>query len=546
MIKLVGYVLFFFVQASWALVPVEGLLLGEAYREFQNDPLEQIFTDINYSKTIASSDIHRVKYYQHSFQNGLQLAESCTYLTPVQYGEKWKEVQAKRALVSGLQYIGLDATIKSLGTYASQLSIDEEGFKRLSKNLIQNYCSKNITVYSLKTIEAALLGSYKDPQPYHAPSMISPFVSTKVSDLPNMTETKKKEFDYLIKNFRAFCSWGGSAEDYRLLIPYLRNPFIMAYTIDHMSGLKAHWKDGSQAFALEEDPSTVQVACKELICRKMEKSEFNRNYPLSVGSTGAYTDMKKLYCHDLRLQEFRSVDANPTVKSWVKAQDLEETILETNYFISLITKISDPLFGVEKYKDLLKVTRSNVDDRWTKWSEEVIVGFGKDLLYEESLKIRTKPRHNVFELASHGFGVDFSVTLGEMDRLLEDNDKLKLQFNLTLSKNYLRAMRTKSDELARNIDMEGFPLLEKEVAAYLDLQLQKKQKLFTQPMWNQDFAKLIARELMEQVLAYRGPLFNSYKEEMITVPIKFSYGAFALGYLRYRADIKSGRLKLNL
>ncbi len=546
MIRLVGYFFVLLTLPAWALVPVEGLLLGEANQDYQNDPLEHIFSDINTTKNISVSDIYRVKYYQHTFQAGLQLAQSCTYLTPTKYGEKWKEVQAKRALVSGLQYIGLDATIKSLGAYANQLNITEDGFKRLTKNLVNNYCSKNLTVYSLKTLEASLLNSFKNPQGSEIPSLLSPFVSSKVSDLPNMPETKKKEFDYLIKNFRSFCSWGGSADDYRLLIPYMRNPFIMAYVIDHMSGLKAHWKEGAAAFTLGEDPNTVQVACKELVCRRMDRQEFARNYPLSVGSTGVHTDLKKIYCHDFHIQEFRSVNANPVIKEWVKAQDLEETILETNYFISLMTKISDPLFGVDKYSELLKLARSNIDDRWTKWSENVLAVFSKDLLYEESLKIRTKPRRDHMDLASRGFGVDLSVTLGEMDRLLEDHDKLKLQFNLTLSKNYLRLMRTKSDELAKNISLEEIPVLEKEIAAYLDIQLKKKESLFTQPMWNKEFSRLIAHELMEQILIYRGPMFDNYKEEMLNVPVKFSYGVFALGYLRYRADIKSGRLKLNL
>ena len=65
-------------------------------------------------------------------------------------------------------------------------------------------------------------------------------------------------------------------------------------------------------------------------------------------------------------------------------------------------------------------------------------------------------------------------------------------------------------------------------------------------MWNDDFSRLIVQELVGQILSYKGPLFDSYQEEMLRVPVKFSYGIFALSYLRYRADVKAGRLKLNL
>jgi hypothetical protein len=84
------------------------------------------------------------------------------------------------------------------------------------------------------------------------------------------------------------------------------------------------------------------------------------------------------------------------------------------------------------------------------------------------------------------------------------------------------------------------------MARFVEAQVKDKEKLFSQKMWNQDFSRLIAEELLAQALAYKGALFDSYQEEVLTVPVNFSYGIFALGYIRYRADINAGRLKLNL
>jgi hypothetical protein len=41
-------------------------------------------------------------------------------------------------------------------------------------------------------------------------------------------------------------------------------------------------------------------------------------------------------------------------------------------------------------------------------------------------------------------------------------------------------------------------------------------------------------------------LFNDYKDQIISIPINFSYGLFAISYIRYRADVAAGRLKLSL
>ena len=119
-------------------------------------------------------------------------------------------------------------------------------------------------------------------------------------------------------------------------------------------------------------------------------------------------------------------------------------------------------------------------------------------------------------------------------------------FELNLSKNYIRHVRSKWIELTNNIDEEGRIKFRDQVSKYIDFQLKNKEKLFLQKMWNEDFSRHIVQELVEQILVYNGPMFDSYKEEILKVPVKFTYGVFALSYLRYRADVKAGRLKLNL
>jgi hypothetical protein len=126
-----------------------------------------------------------------------------------------------------------------------------------------------------------------------------------------------------------------------------------------------------------------------------------------------------------------------------------------------------------------------------------------------------------------------------MDRLIEENDKLKLTFDLKLSKNFIRSLKSKNALLENEVDVEGQQKLREEVGRYLDLQLREKEKLLTEKVWNENFGKLIADELIQQSKLYRGTMFSSYQDEVLRIPVSFYYGPFAMSYLRYRAQVRS-------
>lgn len=541
---LIGYLLFLSTTV-FALVPVEGILLGEAVNEYQQDPLNFIFSDI-YDKSMAGENT-KLRLYQSTYESGALLKESCSLYSPPTYASTWMEKQAKRSMVSTVQYIGLDSSVKAIGAYAKKLELSEEAFQKLSNNLIKNYCSKNITVFSIKRLEQALNYYYKNPQTNLIPSVEgSPFITTIYKTTTESSQGRSNEFDQAINNFKSFCSWGGDVVDYRMMVPYLSNSFIMAFMIKNMTGVQDKYDSVLQKVNQEPSPDTVQVGCTDLICRKVSLDQFKQSFPRSVGSTGLYTDLAKLYCHHFKFQDYSSSNSIPVVKGWIKKMELEDPIFETSYFISLMTGVPDPIFGVENYRELPVIAKSSIDERWKSWANDVLKSFSKDMLFEESLKIKAEPRRDKLTLRTQGFWLDFSVTLGEMDRIVDENDKLTLSFDLKLSKNYIRYVRSKWIDLSNNMDEEGRTQLRDQISKYLGLQLKEKEKYFRQKMWNEDFSRLIVQELVEQILAYRGPMFDSYKEEMLKVPVKFSYGIFALSYLRYRADVKAGRLKLNL
>lgn len=539
----VGYFLLT-LNAAFALVPVEGILMGRAEESLQMDPLLSVFSDI-YDKSQFGEN-KKVKLYHATYSSGINLAESCSYLSAPNYSSSWDEKQARRSVVSTLQYVGLDTTIKAIGAYAKVLEVGPLDYKKLVSNLVTQYCSKNMTIFSLKSIERSLDFYYEKPLMSILPSIdSSPFATEKVKNGLSKPSTRSKEFDLAIRNFRAFCSWGGEVEDYRMLTNYLNNKFIMAFVIKNLSGLQDKIDEKMEKVITSFSPkTTVQVACTDLICRKESYTQFKKKFPLSSGSTGHVTDLAKMYCSHFRFQDSPQTKV-PEVKAWIKSNELEDPILETSNFISLMTGVPDFFNSVDTFIDIPLLVRSSVDERWTLWSKQMLGLFSSDLMYEESLRVQVEPRKSDVGFTD-GFIVDFSITLGELDRLNGSDDKLKLSFDLKFSKSYLRAIRTKWVLLEKEIDESGKKRHKEEIARYVAQLAKEKEKLFLQKMWNDDFGRLIGEELLSQLLAYRGKLFDSYDDEMITVPIRFSYGLFALSYLHYRSDVAAGRLKLNL
>jgi hypothetical protein len=545
MSKLVVVLVWIYASAAMALVPVEGILMGEAKESIQQDPLKSIFSDI-YDRSVMGEN-KKLKLYHNTYRHGAALQESCQHFSPPIYPSVWQEKQARRSMAATLQYIGLDTSIKSIGAYAKRIDIDEKSFEKLVKNIVTNYCSSNVTVFARTTIEKSLYHYYKNPEFHLIPTIeSSPFVTDAFKYRTEAPEMRAAEFEYAVRAFRSFCSWGGEVEDYRMLTPYLSNRFIMAFTIRNMLGLRDHFNEREQKVETIVDTNTVQVNCNELICRRTTAPDLMVKLPRSAGSTGLGTDLAKLYCHHFRFQDLGAGTSSPQVKKWIKDSELEDPIFETNFFLSVMTGVPDPVFGSYSYQDLPFVAKSSIDDRWSRWSKNVLSTFSSDLLFEESLKIKARPRREFAALASEGFLLDFFVTLGEMDRLMDEKDKISLSFDLKFSKNYLRSLIVRWNELSTNLDEEGKARFRKDMARYIEHQLKTKEKMFSQKMWNQDFPRLIADELLEQVLSYRGSLFTSYQEQMLRVPVKFSYGLFALSYLRYRADLKADRIKINL
>jgi len=272
--RLIGYVFVIFMTLpSYGLVPVEEILIGEAIEDQKNDPLELVFREIY---DLSQSDENKkVKIYHNTFNAGIYLSSSCQYYAPVSYANSWREKQAKRSVTATLQWIGLDQSMKAIGALAKSLEMSDSDYARLTTNLLTNYCSQNLSVISLKNVKKSLSNFYETPQIDILPSITkSPFATGYFKKATEGDSFKYKELDYAIKNFRAFCSWGGDVEDYRLLGPYLKNPFIMAHVLKQLSGLQDSYSKKNQKVLSEKSSQTIQVVCEDLIVGVNQERNF--------------------------------------------------------------------------------------------------------------------------------------------------------------------------------------------------------------------------------------------------------------------------------
>ena len=533
------------IGTAWALVPLEGLLQGEVSQDLQYDPMNLVF-QVPIDTPDGARSLH--KRYMAHFYEAQELKQSCDYLGAASYASPADETRARRSVAATLQYVGLDLTVKAIGQYARTIQMNDEEYKKFSEQLVTSSCSPNVSVYGLKLIRQNLMAAFNRPVSTAIPALPGmPFAAQSLTNKTNSLATKEQEFHHTAMLFRAFCSWGGETENYRLMPPLLASPLVMATVLRHLDNKSLVWNSEKREAVLKEGEGAVQVNCQDLLCRRVDNTTFKKNFPRLVGSSGIAQDLKRLWCHHFRFQDFHTGEKqHPQVRAWLKKIDPEHERMMTGQMVALLTGVPDILLAVKDYKELNEDLRASVDERWDQWAKTALTGFSRDLLYEESLEIKVRPRRDPILLRDQLFAVDMTVTMGELDRLLQNGDKLRLDTSFKLSRNWLRWVRTQWTVVNQKADPEAREDFIDQVAASLKPQVESKQKFFPTPLFGQGLEQVLALELIEQLLRYQGGLFDTFEEKMVDVPVRFHYGMFALSYMRYKAQIKARHKTLDL
>lgn len=533
----------FYTEASHALVPLESILLGDfsdQYRDRETDPIEYIFSTVRSSTEVGSKDFkHRRKLalYRGFFEEGQNLKNLCKVKPKVQYSVDWDRRKVIRSIIATLQYIGLDAAIRAMPKYANHFEFSEEQYKNLGDNLIGNWCSQNLSLISISQLKKNWMIKFTKDNDFKLPSVDGdPLFPQKVTNITAKERVMKQEFAQTIKMFKTFCSWGGDTDNVRLLVPLLRHPIVYSFIARQLTGQKLEWKPIENKVVVKKEQETVKVLCQNMICRKTDLRTMLRDFPRGAGTKSIKEDLDRLYCEQMRDVDYTSKDQEPKIKEWIKKISFDEENLIVSYFISLMTGVPDFFLRSESYNEGIDFLRLSMDRNWNKWSERQTSNYTKDLYYEEPLTIELVDRKLYYQNVVQKFSVHFDVNLGEFDRSNQKVGKISNYFELKISKTFLKWAREQWNGISPS-DTKKKDSIVNRFKQEIAQDVQKARGKYRLPPWKGDLEKIIALELLEQLVLFNGLPFKGEKG-LASIPIKLHFAPLALRYIRYQFQVK--------
>lgn len=519
---------------TFALIPIEGILYGKVQDIKQYDPfigmLNSSYVGLNEKEGENKASLTR---YFALYKQGVSLVNYCAKSERAEYSDKAKEDTAIRSTVANLQYLGIDYTLRNIANYAKMLEFDKEKYTNLYTNLVNNSCSKNITVFSHKMLKANFLHFWDNSTGIKVPSIKdSPYFSQATKEKINSRAAVERSLYYTLNTFQNLCSWNSSTDDFALLTPYLRNPFLMSYVFSNMLQKKINIDVKTETVFFDKSENSIQVACENLICRRRTPANFKIMFPTINGSSNLEDDLKLLYCNYFERARSDKNNLSPQQQAWTQGKNANTKIIEAMNLVSQITGFSDILVGVERYSDVVDLFKANIKERWDEWAVKKSSEFNAKQLYEESLELNLISRTSTLDAELGDFKVDFNVELGEIDKLLGGHDKIDTSFNLEFPIAYIENLKQK---ITFNYNTSRYDKIESIRSLFtlkINHQLEQKKRYFKIPLWNDQMGEILANELINQFLNQTAKPAQRLSKKFVKIPVKFHFGVFALQYIR--------------
>lgn len=541
------YIIIFLIvicNTSYALVSLESLILGDFSQRYigrKSDPLNYVFKP---QEDLAEHGFYKKKLgkFVGFYQEGRNLINSCKIRRRIQYRSSWSQEQVLRSVYSTAQYVGIDMTLRAIASYARFFEFSEDEFKNMTDRLVGNYCSKNLSIISLRNLKKNFAVMFKEGN-FQLPSIINnPLYPETLLQINTRDKALEQEFLHTVKLFRAFCSWGGDTKNLRLMVPLMKNSIIMSFVIRQVAGLGIKWQPIDNTLYVEKNPNTVKVLCKNLVCRKVKSDIFENKIPKSIGSEGVADDVKRLYCNHIRDVDYVLRNQVPEIKKWLDHQTFDDENLMISQFIALVTGVPDFFVRSNRFNGGIEFMRASVDQSWDQWSKEQNENFDRELYYEESLSVEKVDRKYYYSQFYPIFKVVFDVNLGEFDRINQITGKITAKFDLNLPKNFLQKIRKEWAEADPRI--KGLrPRIIKKFRAHIEHQVKAAKDKFAVTLWKGDIESIVIKELLHQLVNYDGDYFNNISRDMVKIPIEFNLAPFALKYINYQYKIGKNEIK---
>lgn len=536
-------------REAWALAPVESLVLGnfsEDYSENKTDPLNYVYSRDLTLKSASENYKNELATYRGFYEEGKNLTNYCRGRKEIRYASEWEKVQTKRAVMSLIQYIGLDLTARALPQYAKAMEFSREEYTNMVEGLVGNYCSTNLSVISKKELLNNLILKFDKDNNFKLPTIDgNPYFPDNIENYLPKKKAMEQELLYTVKLFQSLCSWSGNPNNPGLMSTVLKHSALMAFFGRQMSGQSIGWREVDNTVYIKEDPQTVKVWCDNLVCRKTTHRDFNNKFHYSIGGTSIAEDMKRLYCEEFRSSDFRPNDNDPKIAKMMNSMTFEEENFINSQFIALITGIPDFMLRAEKFNDGEDLFRSSVDYTWTKWARRVSENFTEDLYFEEPLTLELVESKQYFNFRSGKLKVAFDVNLGEFDRINQRAGKVKVKFNIPVPNSFLEYYRT-SMKNADFRDTTEINRIKNRFRMHLTSHVQLAREKFLIAPWKgekNDLEGIIIYALNSQILDSPEKFMDFKKPGMHLIEIEINYGLFALKYLNHQLNVQKSQSK---
>lgn len=524
-----------------ALTPLDGIVKGQVTDIEQYEPLRGLFSrsfNPEVDKDEQAVQIEKLELYRSLYDLGDNLSESCQIKRYHTYKDSWTERVAKRSVAATLQMVGIDIASRAIVEYAKSFKVSDEEFKNITNNLVVNTCSPNISVYSHRLIKNNLEKMWKEGTNFKLPTLDNfPFVTEFNKVQAQTLEAKEREFNLALQNFRDFCSWNGDVDNYRLMAPYLSNPFVMSLVHLQLIHKEMRFDHKKQDVLIEEKEDSTAVICEDLICRKTNKEKFLGHFPRMAGTISVQDDLNVLFCNHFRDAPMSARDESKQVRKWINDQSIAESKIAPMSFLSLVTGVPDFFTTINNYKSIADMFSNTIERRWDVWAKKQTETLVLDLLFEESLYVDLAPA-SIIESTNPDLGLTFDFTLGELDREIKVVDKLSSVFHINLTESYMAWLRRAYIAANNKSDYQEMARVKEKFKAYLDLQLKTKEEFFSVSVWNESFSDIIASEIINRLISTDQQIYDEVSQKQIRLPVKFRFGLFALKYLRDKYKAK--------
>ncbi|HAZ13347.1 MAG: hypothetical protein A2X86_15010 [Bdellovibrionales bacterium GWA2_49_15] len=531
-----------FSSTGQAFVPLESLVLGDLSQillERKSDPIQYVLRVEKEQDASMNAYTRFLAFYRGVYSEGENLKNYCPFAPKAIYARPIELDQVKRSVMATLQYLGLDLTSRAIALYAKQLEYGQDEWRNLADRLVGQYCSKNLTIISLKQLRKNLDVYFEHGASFELPSVENnPLFSKALSGKFQTEKSRELEFLQTVKLFRAVCTWGNESDNPRLLVPFLRNPIIMATVIRHFTDTEMAYNSiDNSVYLTSRKDSGVKVWCENLICRKRNSEYLQKKIFRSIGSKSVKGDLESLYCHSFRDLDFLNREQVPEIKKWTDTQSFDDFNFQQSQFLSLLTGVPDFLLRSTNFTTSQDMLRASFDQMWDEWAQGQVKTKSRDLYYEEPLAMELVDRGLYFNPFRPDFKVVFDVNLGELDRANRIVGKIKAKFHLEIHNTFLAWIRSEWNDLdPRNVRKRDS--IVKNMIKSIEDQVQANRKNFILPPWDGNLENLIADEIIQQLSLYKGPFFSKSPTGIMRIPIEINYGPFALKYLAYEAQVK--------